>query len=334
MFTISEKIRQASEQAEISAKDSFEKIDDILAYNTEKVLYAFAKNKVSEACFKGSTGYGYDDLGRDVLDAVYADIFKAEDALVRHNFVSGTHALTVALFGLLRTGDTLLCITGSPYDTLEEVIGIRGEKGNGSLSDFGVKYDKVDLKDDGSFDKDGILEKLSGAKVVYIQRSRGYSLRPAITISQMEDIIKACKEKNPDVIVMVDNCYGEFVEKREPTEVGADICVGSLIKNAGGGIAETGGYIVGFLFLAMAYWVLTSLLGEKLPVMVAAMVLGLLICYAFGTVWFMIVYAKNNEAVGLWTALGWCVFPFIIPDLLKMALAILLTKRLGKYVKL
>ncbi|MGN0654653.1 MAG: aminotransferase class I/II-fold pyridoxal phosphate-dependent enzyme [Oscillospiraceae bacterium] len=245
MFTISEKIRQASEQAEISAKDSFAKIDDILACNTEKVLYAFAKNKVSEACFKGSTGYGYDDLGRDVLDDVYADIFKAEDALVRHNFVSGTHALTVALFGLLRTGDTLLCITGSPYDTLEEVIGIRGEKGNGSLSDFGVKYDKVDLKEDGSFDKEKILEKLSGAKVVYIQRSRGYSLRPAITISQMEEIIKACKEKNPDIIVMVDNCYGEFVEKREPTEVGADICVGSLIKNAGGGIAETGGYIVG-----------------------------------------------------------------------------------------
>ena len=244
-FKLSERVKEFSEKAEISAKDTFSGIDDILEYNTHKVLSAFAKNKVSEACFKGSTGYGYDDMGRDVLDAVYADIFRCEDALVRHNFVSGTHALTVALFGLLRTGDTLLCITGNPYDTLEEVIGIRGEKGNGSLSDFGVKYDKVDLTPEGTFNKEEILKKVPEAKVIYIQRSRGYSLRPAITISQMEEIIAECKKVNPEAIVMVDNCYGEFVEKREPTEVGADVCVGSLIKNAGGGIAETGGYIVG-----------------------------------------------------------------------------------------
>ena len=244
-FRLSERVKELSEKAEISAKDTFSEIDDILEYNTHKVLSAFSKNKVSEACFKGSTGYGYDDMGRDVLDAVYADIFRCEDALVRHNFVSGTHALTVALFGLLRTGDTLLCITGNPYDTLEEVIGIRGEKGNGSLSDFGVKYDKVDLTPEGTFNKEEILKKAPEAKVIYIQRSRGYSLRPAITISQMEEIIAECKKVNPEAIVMVDNCYGEFVEKREPTEVGADVCVGSLIKNAGGGIAETGGYIVG-----------------------------------------------------------------------------------------
>lgn len=244
-FNISDRVLKLSKEAEIKAAETFSEMDDILEYNTQKVLSAFAKNKVSEACFKGSTGYGYDDMGRDVLDAVYADIFGCEDALVRHNFVSGTHALTVALFGLLRTGDTLLCITGNPYDTLEEVIGIRGEKGNGSLADFGVKYDKVDLTADGNFDKEEILKKAPDAKVIYIQRSRGYSLRPAITVSQMEEIIKECKKVNPDAIVMVDNCYGEFVEKREPTEVGADVCVGSLIKNAGGGIAETGGYIAG-----------------------------------------------------------------------------------------
>ena len=164
-FKLSERVKELSEKAEISAKDTFSEIDDILEYNTHKVLSAFSKNKVSEACFKGSTGYGYDDMGRDVLDAVYADIFRCEDALVRHNFVSGTHALTVALFGLLRTGDTLLCITGNPYDTLEEVIGIRGEKGNGSLSDFGVKYDKVDLTDEGTFNKEEILKKAPTAKI-------------------------------------------------------------------------------------------------------------------------------------------------------------------------
>lgn len=244
-FNIDKKIEEYSVRAEKEATESFGRIDEIAAYNTAKVLAAFSKNKVSEACFKGSTGYGYDDMGRDVLDKVYADIFRAEDALVRHNFVSGTHALTVALFGLLRTGDTLLCITGNPYDTLEEVVGIRGEKGNGSLADFGVKYDKTDLLPDGSFDMKEIEKKVPLAKVIYIQRSRGYSLRPAITIAKMEEVISFCKKINPEAVVMIDNCYGEFVEKKEPTEVGADICVGSLIKNAGGGIAETGGYIVG-----------------------------------------------------------------------------------------
>ncbi len=244
-FETDERLVKIADEVTADISGAFAAIDDIAAYNTEKVLAAFSKNKVSEACFKGSTGYGYDDMGRDVLDAVYADIFDAEDALVRHNFVSGTHALTVALFGILRTGDTLLCITGNPYDTLEEVIGIRGEKGNGSLADFGVKYDKVDLLPDGNFDFEAIRTKAVGAKVIYIQRSRGYSLRPAITIAAMKEVIEVCRGVNPEAVVMVDNCYGEFVEKQEPTSVGADICVGSLIKNAGGGIAETGGYIVG-----------------------------------------------------------------------------------------
>lgn len=244
-FDIDKRIENLSNEVNASLKEKFSEIDEIAAYNAEKVLHAFSKNKVSEACFKGSTGYGYDDMGRDTLDAVYADIFMAEDALVRHNFVSGTHALTVALFGLLRTGDRLLCITGNPYDTLEEVVGIRGEKGNGSLADYGIEYDKTELLDDGSFDFDEIEKKAPYAKVAYIQRSRGYSLRPAVTIEKIKEAVKRCKKVNPEIIIMVDNCYGEFVEKKEPTEVGADICVGSLIKNAGGGIAETGGYIVG-----------------------------------------------------------------------------------------
>ncbi len=244
-FNFDDKLKKIADEVSVEISGRFAKIDDIAAYNTEKVLSAFANNRVSEACFKGSTGYGYDDMGRDVLDAVYADIFGAEDALVRHNFVSGTHALSVALFGILRTGDTLLCITGNPYDTLEEVIGIRGDKGNGSLADFGVKYDKVDLLDNGDFDFEGIKARAAGVKAIYIQRSRGYSLRPAITIEKMREVIALCREINPDAVIMVDNCYGEFVEKLEPTEVGADLCIGSLIKNAGGGIAETGGYIVG-----------------------------------------------------------------------------------------
>jgi cystathionine beta-lyase family protein involved in aluminum resistance len=244
-FNIDEKLLKMAEECETSCKDSLATADAIAEYNGAKVLSAFIENKVNAQCLNGTTGYGYGDLGRDTLDKVYATVFEAEDALVRHNFVSGTHALSVALFGVLRTGDRLLAITGKPYDTLEEVIGISGKQGNGSLMDYGVTYDQVDLLSDGSMDLKTIREKVKGSKVAYIQRSRGYSLRPAFTIHDIEEAVKVIREVSPETVIMVDNCYGEFVEKYEPTHVGADLIIGSLIKNAGGGIAKTGGYIAG-----------------------------------------------------------------------------------------
>ncbi len=244
-FNIDDRILEIAKAAENDACDDFKLIEKTAAYNGAKVLAAFQKNRVSEPCFYGSTGYGYGDMGRDALDRVFADAFGAEDALVRHNFVSGTHALTVALFGILRTGDKMVSITGKPYDTLEEVLGISGKSGDGSLKDYGVEYAQVDLLSDGTPDYDAIVDGVKGAKVAYIQRSRGYSLRPAYTMAQMRKMTEAVRKGNPDAIIMVDNCYGEFVEETEPTQNGADIIIGSLIKNAGGGIARTGGYIAG-----------------------------------------------------------------------------------------
>ena len=245
IYNIDSRIIELAEKAEKNCAEAFRRIDETTEYNGAKVLKAFSDNKVSEPCFYGSTGYGYGDIGRDVIDKVFTQSLGTEDALVRFNFVSGTHALSVALFGVLRTGDRIVSVTGKPYDTLEEVIGIAGKKGNGSLMDYGIEYGQVDLLPDGTPDYDGITEAVKDAKVAYIQRSRGYSLRPAFTIDDIEKMIKSAKKGNPDIIVMVDNCYGEFVEDREPSHVGADIIIGSLIKNAGGGIARTGGYIAG-----------------------------------------------------------------------------------------
>ena len=244
-FTIDERIEHLGLEAEQQCAPMFAKIDETARHNAAKVLKAFADNRVSEPCFGSSTGYGYGDMGRDVLDAVWAQVLGAEDALVRHNFVSGTHALTVALFGVLRPGDRMVAVTGKPYDTIEPVIGISGNPGDGSLKDFGVIYSQVDLRNDGSPDLEGIEKRVSGAKLAYIQRSRGYSMREAFTIGQIEQICQAVRRGNPDAIIMVDNCYGEFVDTREPLEVGADVIIGSMIKNAGGGIARTGGYIAG-----------------------------------------------------------------------------------------
>lgn len=245
IYNIDRRIIELAEQSEKNCAETFRRIYETAEYNGAKVLKAFSDNKVSEPCFYGSTGYGYGDIGRDVIDKVFAQSLGTEDALVRFNFVSGTHALSVALFGILRTGDKIVSITGKPYDTLEEVIGISGKKGNGSLADYGVEYGQVDLKNDGTPDFDGITNAVKNAKVAYIQRSRGYSLRPAFTVNDIEKMIKSAKKGNPDIIIMVDNCYGEFVEEKEPSDVGADIIIGSLIKNPGGGIARTGGYIAG-----------------------------------------------------------------------------------------
>lgn len=243
-FEFDERILKLAEKAEAECSEEFALAEKIARKNSEKVLYAFINNKVSSACLVGTTGYGYDDVGRDTLDKVYAEVMGAEDALVRHSFVSGTHALTVALFGVLRTGDKLVSLTGKLYDTLEEVIGIRG-KGNGSLKDFGVEYDQVDFLPDGKPNLADIFMKVKDAKVAYIQRSRGYALRPTLTIEDIAEIVKSVKNANPNAIIMVDNCYGEFVEEAEPLSVGADLIIGSLIKNPGAGIAETGGYIAG-----------------------------------------------------------------------------------------
>lgn len=243
-FEFDERILKLAEKAEAECSEEFALAEKIARKNSEKVLYAFINNKVSSACLVGTTGYGYDDVGRDTLDKVYAEVMGAEDALVRHSFVSGTHALTVALFGVLRTGDKLVSLTGKPYDTLEEVIGIRGN-GNGSLKDFGVEYDQVDFLPDGKPNLADIFMKVKDAKVAYIQRSRGYALRPTLTIEDIAEIVKSVKNANPNAIIMVDNCYGEFVEEAEPLSVGADLIIGSLIKNPGAGIAETGGYIAG-----------------------------------------------------------------------------------------
>ena len=222
----------------------FEKIGKVAEYNQLKVIRAMQANRVSEACLYASSGYGYNDLGRDTLEKVYAEAFGAEDALVRPQIACGTHALAVALSGNLRPGDELLSPVGKPYDTLEEVIGIRPSRG--SLREYGVTYRQVDLKEDGSFDYEGIRSAIRPqTRMVTIQRSKGYQTRPTLSVERIGQLIRFIKGIRPDLICMVDNCYGEFVELQEPSEVGADLMVGSLIKNPGGGLAPIGGYIVG-----------------------------------------------------------------------------------------
>ena len=245
-FNIDTKLLEASEKAETRAQPYFQKIEEVQRYNQQKMLAAFTRAGVSESHFVGSTGYGYGDRGRDVLDQVYAYAFEAEDALVRHNFVSGTHTLTVALFGMLRPGDKMLCVTGTPYDTIQGVIGLPGREESGSLKEFGISYEQIDLLPDGTPDYEEMERRISPEfRMIYIQRSRGYSLRPSLFVREIERIAEIAKRKAPECIVMVDNCYGEFVERDEPLTHGADIMAGSLIKNPGGGIAPTGGYIAG-----------------------------------------------------------------------------------------
>ena len=245
-FFISDYIKEASEKALEMCREKFDEINYITARNCEKVLCSFIKNKVSEADLNPTTGYGYNDRGREKIDDIYKDIFNTEAALVRHFMVSGTHALTTALFGVLRPGDILLSVADKPYDTLDEVIGIKGS-GKGSLKEFNIEYRQVDLRPDGKLDYLSIEKTLKELKpkVVYLQRSRGYSTRPSITISEIGKVSEIIKKTAPESIFMVDNCYGEFVELLEPSDVGADLIVGSLIKNPGGSFAESGGYIAG-----------------------------------------------------------------------------------------
>ena len=243
---IDSKVYDFCSQIEEGLKERFAEIDKTAEYNQMKVLRAMQQHKVSAGCFESSTGYGYDDLGRETLEDVYASVFEAESALVRPQLTCGTHALTVALSANLRPGDELLSPVGKPYDTLEGVIGIGDNAAPGSLKEFGVTYRQVDLKEDGSFDFDSIRAALNDkTKLVTIQRSKGYATRPTLSVERIGELIAFIKSIRPDVICMVDNCYGAFVCDQEPTHLGADVCVGSLIKNLGGGLAPTGGYIVG-----------------------------------------------------------------------------------------
>lgn len=231
-------------ECENDIKEYLSKVDDIVFLNSKKVLDAFQKENVSEYHFNSTTGYGYNDAGRDVIERVYSNIFKSEDALVRGQFISGTHALSVTLFALLRPGDTMLSISGTPYDTLHEVIGIK--ENPSSLKSFNINFEEISLVND-DFDYEKVLNRVTdrNLKMVYVQRSKGYSTRKSISIKKLENIIKEIRKINKEVIIMVDNCYCEFVTEKEPIEIGADICVGSLIKNLGGGIAPNGAYVVG-----------------------------------------------------------------------------------------
>ena len=241
---IDPKVYEFGEKIEAKLKERFREIDMRAELNQMKVIAAMQKNRVSAECFNISSGYGYNDMGRDTLEKVYADCFGGEDALVRPQITCGTHALALALMSNLRPGDELLSPVGKPYDTLEEVIGIRPSKG--SLAEYGITYAQVDLLADGSFDYDGIKKAINErTRLVTIQRSKGYATRPTLSVERIGELIAFIKNIKPDVICMVDNCYGEFVEEREPLQVGADMIVGSLIKNPGGGLAPIGGYIAG-----------------------------------------------------------------------------------------
>lgn len=243
-FGINEDLYLLSKEVEMELQDKFKELDNLCEYNSLKVLNAFQKHNVTEASFASTTGYGYGDIGRDTIEEIFADVLGAESALVRNQFISGSHALTVALFAFLRPGDTMLSITGKPYDTLDEVIGIVDN--SSSLKSFGVKYEQIDLIND-EFDVESIKRRITNDKVklIEIQRSKGYSTRKSLTINKVKHVIQAIREIDKDVIIMIDNCYCEFVSSEEPLKVGADVIVGSLIKNLGGGIAPNGAYIAG-----------------------------------------------------------------------------------------
>ena len=245
----SDRVVRLASEAEAALAQRFAEIDRISFENTQKIMDAFREHRVSEAVFNPTSGYGYNDRGREILDSIWADVMGAEAAFVRHSIVNGTQALTIGLFGLLRPGDILFSIAGKPYDTLDEVIGNTGVPGNGSLADFGVEYRQADLGEDGSFDLDAIRRVLTDegerVKVVFIQRSKGYLNRKTLSVAEIGEIIKFVRSLKSDCYVVVDNCYGEFTETCEPCAVGADMIIGSLIKNPGGGMAESGGYIAG-----------------------------------------------------------------------------------------
>lgn len=247
MIDITPSVLLLAKETEKEIRGEFEKIDERAFRNQMKVLEAFRKERVSTECFNPTTGYGYDDMGREALDRIFAHVMDAEAAFVRHSILSGTHALTIGLFGLLRPGDTMLSVTGTPYDTLRSVIGLTGKAGSGSLMDFGVKYEEIRLKEDSTLDEDAIIRRLRSGdvKMVYLQKSPGYSTRKPLGNAVVKRAVELVREMNSKAFVVVDNCYAEFCEEHEPPYYGADLCIGSLIKNPGGGMAECGGYLAG-----------------------------------------------------------------------------------------
>ena len=302
---IDQSVIDFAEVVEKKIKSTIEIYDEIASYNQMKVLHAMQKNRLANMHFAWNTGYGYDDPGREKIEEIYADIFKTEDAIVRPIIVNGTHALTLCLTGILRPGNTLLSISGKPYDTLDEVIGI-SEKYNSSLKGIGVNYKQVDLIDNGKFDFDKIKESINDStKMIYIQRSSGYSWRGSLTIKSLTEVISFVKNINSNLVVMIDNCYGEFLEYKEPTEVGADIMAGSLIKNPGGGIAIAGGYIVGKkdLIEQVSYKMTTPGIGKECGLMFGqsrTMLQGLFIApqTVMGAVKGAVFCAKIFEEIG------------------------------------
>lgn len=247
MLKFSDQLLNLGEKAEKEIRPIFDRIEQRAFLNQKKVLEAFREARVSTECFNPTTGYGYDDMGRDTLDKIFARVMEAESAFVRHSILSGTHALTIALFGLLRPGDTMLAVTGTPYDTLRSVIGIEGEKGCGSLKDFHIQYEEIDLMEDSTLNEEAIQNRLKqgDVKMVYLQKSPGYSTRRPLSNDVVAQAVKIVKDCGSDAFVVVDNCYAEFCEEHEPPYFGADLCIGSLIKNPGGGMAESGGYLAG-----------------------------------------------------------------------------------------
>ena len=247
MLTFNEKLLSQSREAENEAAEQFRQIEERAFLRQKKVLEAFREERVSAECFHSTSGYGYDDMGREVLDRVFARVFEAESAFVRHNILSGTHALTIALFGLLRPGDTMLAVTGTPYDTLQSVIGITGKQGTGTLIDYQIRYEEIPLTQDSKLQSQAILDRLKkgDVKMVYLQKSPGYSTRAPLGNHVVAEAVRLVKEAKSQAYVVVDNCYGEFCEDHEPPFYGADLCIGSLIKNPGGGMAECGGYLAG-----------------------------------------------------------------------------------------
>ncbi len=247
MLQFSEALMALSKETEAGLRPIFQEIDERAFLNQKKVLEAFREEKIATEHFNPTTGYGYDDMGRETLDRIFARVFEAEAAFVRHSILSGTHALTIGLFGLLRPGDTMLAVTGTPYDTLRSVIGIEGEDGNGSLKDFGIRYEEINLTKESELDEKAILDRLAkgGVKMVYLQKSPGYSTRRPLSNRIVQRAVELVKEAGVSAYVVVDNCYAEFCEEHEPCYYGADLCIGSLIKNPGGGMAECGGYLAG-----------------------------------------------------------------------------------------
>ncbi len=247
MVEITPSVLRQAKETEAELREEFERIDERAFQNQMKVLNAFREERVSTECFNPTTGYGYDDMGREALDRIWARVMEAEAAFVRHSILSGTHALTVGLFGLLRPGDTMLSVTGTPYDTLRSIIGITGEDGNGSLKDFGIRYEEIELEEDSTLDEDAIRRRLKAGdvKMVYLQKSPGYSTRRPLGNHIVKRAVEIVRETGSRAYVVVDNCYAEFCEEHEPPYYGADLCIGSLIKNPGGGMAESGGYLAG-----------------------------------------------------------------------------------------